>query len=44
MLAGQTQAEIADAIRTDWQNIKTTYNDKYNFAYKFYGVTLDASA
>jgi hypothetical protein len=44
MLAGQTQAEIADAIRADWQNTKLAYNDKYNFAYKFYGVTLDATA
>jgi hypothetical protein len=44
LFAGQTQAEIADAIRADWLNIKTDYNDKYNFTYKFYGVTLDASA
>jgi hypothetical protein len=44
LFAGQTQAEIADEIRTDWQNIKTDYNDKYNFTYKFYGVTLDAPA
>ena len=44
MLAGQTYTEIADSIRTDWQNTKTNYNDKYNFTYKFYGVTLDATA
>ena len=44
VLVGQTQAEIADAIRTDWQNTKTNYNNRYNFAYKFYGMTLDASA
>ena len=44
VLASQTQAEIADAIRADWQNAKTDYNDKYNFVYKFYGVTLDATA
>jgi hypothetical protein len=44
VLASQTQAEIADAIRADWQNTKTDYNDKYNFVYKFYGVTLDATA
>jgi hypothetical protein len=44
VLANQTQAEIADAIRADWQNTKTDYNDKYNFVYKFYGVTLDATA
>jgi len=44
ILAGQTKAEISDAIRSDWQNIKTGYNDKYNFIYKFYGVTLDATA
>jgi len=44
VLAGQTQAQIADAIRADWQNASTDYNDKYNFVYKFYGVTLDATA
>jgi len=44
VLAGQTQAQIADAIRADWQNARTDYNDKYNFVYKFYGVTLDATA
>ncbi len=44
VLAGQTQAQIADAIRASWQNTKEDYNDKYNFTYKFYGVTLDASA
>jgi len=44
VLAGQTQAEIADAIRADWQNTKADYNDKYNFTYKFYGAKLDATA
>ena len=44
MLSGQTYTEIADLIRTNWQNTKTNYNDKYNFSYKFYGVTLDATA
>jgi hypothetical protein len=44
VLAGQTQAEIADAVRADWQNARTDFNDKYNFAYKFYGVTLNATA
>ena len=44
VLAGQTQAEIADAIRADWQNAKTDYNEKYNFTYKFYGITLNATA
>ena len=44
VLAGQTQAQIADAIRADWQNARTYYNDKYNFVYKLYGVTLDATA
>lgn len=43
VFANQTQAQIADAVRADWQNIRTTFNDKYNFAYKFYGVTLNAS-
>ncbi|MBN2315448.1 MAG: hypothetical protein JXM79_16075 [Sedimentisphaerales bacterium] len=44
VLANQTQAEIANAIKADWQNTKSEYNDKYNFTYKFYGVTLDATA
>ncbi len=44
VLSDQTQAEIANAVRTDWQNIKSEYNDKYNFTYKFYGVTLNATA
>jgi len=44
VLANQTQAEIANAVRTDWQNIKSEYNNKYNFTYKFFGVTLDATA
>lgn len=44
VLASDTQAEIADTIRANWHNAKTDYNDKYNFAYKFYGVTLDATA
>lgn len=42
--ASLQQAEIAAAIKADWQNAKTEYNDKYNFVYKFYGVTLDATA
>ena len=44
MLAGQMHTEIADSIRTDWQNTKINYNAKYNFTYKFYGVILDATA
>jgi hypothetical protein len=44
VLASQTQAEIADAVRADWQNTRADHNDKYNFTYKFYGVTLNASA
>ena len=44
VLAGQTQADITDAIRVDWQTARARYNDKYNFIYKFYGVTLDATA
>ncbi len=44
VLAGQTQAEIAGAVKADWQNARADYNDKYNFVYKFYGVTLDATA
>jgi len=37
VLASQTRAEIADAIRSDWQTTRAYYNEKYNFAYKFYG-------
>jgi hypothetical protein len=44
VLARQTQAEIADAIRVDWQNARADYNEKYNFTYKFYGTTLNATA
>ena len=44
VLAGQTQAQIANVILTGWQNTKEDCNNKYNFAYKFYGVTLDATA
>jgi len=43
VLASQTQAEIADAIRANWQNTRADYNNKYNFTYKFYGATLDAT-
>lgn len=44
VLASQTQAEIADTIRANWQNTRVDYNNKYNFTYKFYGATLDATA
>jgi len=39
----QTQAEVAAAIKADWQNVKADYNSRYNFEHKFYGVTLSAS-
>jgi len=44
VIASQTQEEIATTIKTDWQNAKTIFNDMYNFKYKFYGVTLNATA
>ena len=44
VLASQTQAQIAAAVKTDWQNAKTVFNDMYNFKHKFYGVTLNATA
>ena len=44
ILASQTQAEIVDAVRADWQNTKTDCNNKYDFTYKLYGVTLNATA
>jgi hypothetical protein len=37
VLSSQTQAETDGAVTAD-------RNDKYNFTYKFYGVTLDATA
>ena len=39
----QEQVEVAAAIKTDWQNVKTDYNKCYNFEHKFYGVTLSAT-
>lgn len=44
VLASQTEAEIADAIRANWQNTRLDYNNQHNFTYKFYGMTLDATA
>ncbi|MHC4424639.1 MAG: hypothetical protein ACYSYV_00935 [Planctomycetota bacterium] len=44
VLGSQMQAEIANAVRADWQNVKADHNDRYNFEYKFYGVTLNATA
>jgi len=36
-----SQADIVTALRADWQVIKTDYNEKYNFKYKFFGNTID---
>ena len=44
VLAGQTQAEIASAVKADWQKARIEYNSKYDFVHKFYGVTLNATA
>jgi len=44
VLAGQTQAEIASAVKADWQNARVEYNNRYDFVHKFYGVTLNATA
>jgi len=44
VLAGQTQAEIASAIKADWQKARIEYNSRYDFVHKFYGVTLNATA
>jgi len=38
-----TQSTVAAAIKADWQNVKTQYNEQYNFEHKFYGVTLSAN-
>lgn len=43
ILAGQTQAEIALAVKADWQNTRVQYNNRYDFEHKFYGVTLNAT-
>lgn len=40
----QTQAEVASAMKADWQKTKAEYNRKYNFEYKFYGVTVNAAS
>lgn len=39
-----TQAQIATKVKADWQNVKADYNNRYNFEYKFYGVTESATA
>ncbi len=39
----QTQAEVAVAIKADWQNVKADYNSRYNFEHKFSGVTFNAT-
>lgn len=44
VLEDQTQAEVAAAIRANWQNVKTDYNNQYNFEHKFYGIALNATA
>ena len=41
VLASQSQSEIADAAKADWQNVKTEYNNRYDFEHRFHGVTLD---
>jgi hypothetical protein len=44
ILASQTQAEIAAAVKADWQNARAEYNNRYSFVYKLYGVTLNVTA
>lgn len=43
VLENQTQAEVATAIKANWQNVKTDYNKRYDFEHKFYGITLNAT-
>jgi len=43
VLAGQAQAEIANALKADWQDARAEYNERYNFVYKLYGVTLNVT-
>lgn len=43
VLNSQTQTEVADAVRVDWQNVKADCNNNYDFTYKFHGITLNAN-
>ena len=44
VLNSQTQVQVAEAIKANWQNVKADYNNRYNFEHKFYGVTLSATS
>lgn len=43
VLDSQLQSEIVAATRVSWNDVAVDYNRNYDFAYKFYGVTLDAN-
>ena len=42
--SSQSQAEIAGAIRRYYAVEALAWNEQFDFEYKFYGVTLDATA
>jgi hypothetical protein len=43
VLTTQTQDEVVNNLKADWQNKKTSYNKEYAFEYKYYGQTLNAT-
>jgi len=43
VLTTQSQTEVVNNIKTDWQNKKTSYNQEYAFEYKFWGQTLNVT-
>lgn len=44
VLSSQTQTQVANAVKADWQNVKADCNNDYDFTYKFHRVTLDANS
>jgi len=42
--ANQPQDEIVNAIKADWQNVRTDYNNRYSFEHKYCGMTINAIA
>jgi hypothetical protein len=43
VLTTQTQADVVNNLKNDWQNKKMSYNQEYAFEYKYYGQTLNAT-
>ncbi len=40
----QSQADVVAKLREDWHNRKEAFNTRYAMEYRFYGVTLSATA